>query len=214
MASAQSIIEAGYARSTANDPGKLAEDAELLAHLNRLHDRFVTLLVRALKNKLGEVSALAPLAGSPPAAAIAATVLDIIHVATASGAKVHLIDPDERDLLYHPAPAVYRTLNELRSRARADDPVAGDVLTVTTLSTAAVLDAVGDSLDARFPDRHHQLLIDALALYLDAKDDERGSAEHEKIVKEYAQSLAAFRAEFNIPPEALERLMPATAGAS
>jgi hypothetical protein len=56
----------------------------------------------------------------------------------------------------------------------------------------------------RFPVRHHQLVIDLVALYLDTKDTGRDAAAHEKLTEEIAEAKQAFALEFNLGPSALE----------
>jgi hypothetical protein len=48
MSTAQALIEAGYARSTANDAGKLASDGELLLHLNRKYQSLYAIMALSM----------------------------------------------------------------------------------------------------------------------------------------------------------------------
>lgn len=201
MATASDWIEAAYNRSAANDPGKLALDAELLLHLNRVYQRFYALFAKARPDEAAsQVSWL--LAGNPATYAIPADTIALQQLYLA-GAQVHLIPAHERARLWHMAPSMYRVGNTITSRALGGDPVAANTLTVVLLDAPATLAALGTVVDVRFPTRHHQLCIDSLALYLDTKDAGRDAEDHTKIVAEYQTALSIFAAEYALPPDAL-----------
>jgi hypothetical protein len=203
MATAQGIVEAAYSRSTANDPGKLGQDPELLDHLNRIYQRFYALFAKARPDEAGSVTTLA-LSGTPATAALAADTIALTVVRNALGAQVHVIPASEAHRLWHMAPSVIRRGNTLVSRAKTGDPVVGDVLTVEQLDPPTAITSLSTLIDARFPTRHHQLLVDGLAVYLDTKDEGRSADDHAKLMGEYGQALAAFSAEYELPPSALE----------
>lgn len=203
MATAQTFLEAAYLRSAANDPGKLAQDAELIGHVNRVFQRFFALFAKARPDEAASTGTLL-LAGNPAFVALAADLIAMVSVKTATGLQVHLIPASEKQRLWHIAPCVYRIGNTIFSRALGGDPLAGDVLTVVQLDAPATLNALGSPVDVRFPTRHHQLCIDSLALYLDTKDDGRSTEEHAKIVAEYQTALSTFASEYDLPPSALE----------
>lgn len=203
MTTAQTIIEAAYNRSASNDAGKLALDPELLDHLNRLYQRFFALFAKARPDEAGSQTTLA-LGGAPATAALPADLIAITAVRNALGAKVHVIPASESEKLWHLAPSVMRRGNALVSRAKAGDPVSGDVLTIEQLDSPLTLTGLATPIDPRFPTRHHQVVIDALAVYMDTKDDGREGSASQKLLAEYGQALAAFAAEYALPPSALE----------
>lgn len=200
---AQALLEGAYTRSASNDAGKLASDAELLAHLGRVYHRAWPLVARARPDQFGATLALT-LAGIPPTAALPADVIDVLAVQTATGTEVAVIPSTERAKSWHLAPAVYRLGLTLVSRNRGGDPISGAVLTATVLDAPAALPALTSTLDPRWPVRHTQLLVDLLAVYLSVKDTGRSAGEHAKVVAELQQSAGAFAAEFNLPPAAVE----------
>jgi hypothetical protein len=196
-------IEAAYNRSTENDPGKLAQDAELLDHANRVYQRLFALFAKARPDEAASRANLV-LAGNPAFAALAPDLIAVVGVKNAVGAKVHVIPAHEIERLWHLAPSVYRLGNTLFSRGAVGDPIAGDLLTVVQLDAPATLATLATAIDARFPTRHHQVVIDQLACYLSTKDAGRDGGEHQKLLGECGQSLAAFATEYELPPSALE----------
>jgi hypothetical protein len=203
MATAQDFIEAALVRSSANDPGKLATDGELLNHCSRLVARLFSLFARARPDKAQSTTALV-LAGNPASLALPQDLIDLRRVEKADGTKVHLIPATEKERTWHIAPSVYQVGNTLYSRAKAGDPVATDVLTLYVLDQPVALATLASVIDARFPVRHHQLVIDLLALYLDTKDVGRDASAHEKLKVELAEAKQAFALEYNLGPSALE----------
>ena len=196
-------IEAAYNRSAANDPGKLAQDAEVIGHINRVFRRFFALFAKARPDEAASTSSIVVL-GNPASYTIPDDTIAITGLLTAAGAQVHLIPEHERQRLWHMAPSMYRIGATLYSRALGGDPIGGDGLTITLLDPPATLAALTDTIDTRFPTRHHQLCIDALALYLDTKDDGRSTEEHAKLIAEYQTALSTFASEYALPPSALE----------
>lgn len=200
---AQQLIEAAYNRSAVNDAGKLAQDAELLLHLNRLYQRFYALFAKARPDEAAVLSTPA-LLGNPAAAPVPDDTIAIVSVHNAAGAQVHLVPAHTVQRLWNMAPVMYRVGGQLYSRARGGDPLAGDVLTILLLDAPTALTALVSTTDPRFPTRHHQLCIDALALYLDTKDAGRDPADHAKLIAEYQTALSTFATEYALPPAALE----------
>lgn len=191
MTSVQAIIEAAYSRSTANDPGKLAGDSELIAYLNRRYQlRFALLAAASGDNMLAKTSIA--LVGSPAALALPADMIDLIRVENASGAKVHVVPSDEKDRSWHLTPAVYRQGQSLVSLMRASDPGIASVLTLFYLDAPAALTLLASALDARYPARFENLLIVDLALYLSSKDAGRDGGEYEELQGEMAGEEKAF----------------------
>lgn len=202
MATAQEWIEAAYARSTANDPGKLAVDAELLGHLDRFYQRIYPLFAKARPDEAGTRGTWV-MSGTPAAFTIPVETFAITSLHLASGGQVHLIPVHEKERRWHIAPAVMRVGAQLVSRAMTGDPVNGTSLSVVYLDPPAPLVALNATVDTRFPTRHHQLCVDALALYLDTKDAGRDPAGHQKLMASYQGGVAAFAAEYDLAPDAI-----------
>lgn len=173
---AQTLIEAAYSRSTANDPGKLATDGELLGLANRLFQFIYAVAAVAAPERFISRTTLA-LLGAPASVTMPTDLIDIRRVQNALGAKVNVIPVEEIDRTWHLAPAVYRQGSTIVSRAGAGDPVAGDSLTAWILDAPATLAALTDALDARFPVRHVELIVVEIAMYLATKDSGRDAAE-------------------------------------
>lgn len=192
MSTVQELIEAAYVRSTANDPGKLAQDAELIGHLNRTYQGYFALMSAALPDANAAETSLTCL-GTPATATLPADVIDLLRVETAAGVKVALIPVVEKDRAWHLAPAMYRVGRSLVSRGLANDPAPGTSLTLFHLDAPAALTARGDTLDDRWPVRFDQLLVVDLALYLATKDEGgRAASEIQNLQAERAFLLAAF----------------------
>lgn len=200
---AQVIFEAGMARATSNDPGKLVVDGEVLGRLNRVFQGLYALAARQRPMAFGSNVALA-LAGSPPSAALPTDVIDIQYLRNATGGKVHLIPQAEVSRTWHIPPSVYQLGLNLVSRALTGDPVAGETLTATVLDAPAALTTLTTNLDARFPVRHHEILVNDIALYCDAKDEGRNAAAFAKLQADQRLKLAEFAAEYSLASSVLE----------
>lgn len=201
--SAQVIIEAGYARSTTNDPGKLAVDGELLGRLNRMYQSLWALAARQRPESFTSTTSLV-LGGAPPSATLPTDIVELQYIRNALSAKVHLIPVRELDRTWHITPSVYQQGLSLISRGQVGDPVAGDVLSVWLIAAATTLAALATNLDALFPVRHHEILVNDIALYLDAKDEGRDANAFARLVNDQKMKLAAFAAEYNLNVSALE----------
>ncbi len=200
---AAAILDAAYQRSSANDAGKLANDAELLAHTDRVVQRLWPLIARARPHQFQTDVAL-PLAGVPPMLLLPADLIDLLDVRTATGAKVHVIPSAERQRRWTIPPSVYRMGRSLVSRNAAGDPIVADTLTLTVLDAPAALVALSSVLDVRWPSRHYQVLIDELAVYLSTKDAGRSAQDHATLERALAASLASLASEFDLGPSVVE----------
>lgn len=192
MTTMQQIVEAAYSRSTANDPGKLATDGELVAVANRIYHALFALAAAAAPERFTSKVALAALAGAPAAAVLSTDIIDVRRVQTAAGAKVNVIPVEELDRGWHLAPCVYRQGGSLVSRGQAGDPVAGDILTVWQLDAPVDLTALASVVDARFPTRHIELIVVELAMYLATKDTGRDAAEFAALKQYRDMNMEAF----------------------
>ena len=197
--SVQTIITAAYLRSSLNDPGKLAQNAELIGHLNRAYQRSWMLIARARPDQYAASTDLT-FAGVPPTASLPANLIDLLDVTDADGATVNIIPATQRTRTWNLAPCIYRVGMSLKTRGDADDPIAGDVMTVLYLDAPEALDALADELDTRWPVRHDQLLVDYLAMYLSVKDAGRDNNDRQALIAEQRSNAAAFAAEYALAP--------------
>jgi hypothetical protein len=202
--SVQTILDAAYARSLANDPGKLAQDLELIGVLDRRYQFMWALLAAKYPDAMAARAALTALAGAPPATDVPAGVLNILRLENATGKKVWLVPIQDRGKKYVLTPAVYRLGNTLVTLGRAGDPVATDVLTSWHNDSPAALTAIGNSLDTRFHDRWAELLIVMLALYLAVKDETRRPEEVKALAAEFDQLHKIFDAVVGVASSATE----------
>ncbi len=201
MTTVETLIVAGYNRSSLNDPGKIAVDLELVGHLNRVYQRMWSLIARARPDQYNATGTLT-LAGNPPTAALPVGILDL-QEATLDGEIVNIIPATERNRAWNIAPCVYRVGTNLLSRANTGDPRAGDAIAIVYLDQPGDLTSLASELDARWPQRHDQLLVDYIALYLAVKDAGRSGGDRQSIAAELAQDVAAFASEFGIAPSNL-----------
>ena len=197
--SVQTILVGAYNRYSSNDPGKLAQDPELIAHLSRVYLRTWPLLARA-RVDLFQSEMTVTLAGFPAAAALPPDLLDVTAAFNASGDSVWIIPSNDRNRLWQLAPCVLRAGASLRSRFKAGDPIAGDVLTLTVLDSPPALVNLSDTLDPRWPIRHVQLFVDLLAAYLGVKDAGRSDSDRAALLAELKADSLALAAEFQPRP--------------
>lgn len=192
MTTAQQLIEAGYASSTANDAGRLATDTEMLGRLNRTYQGYYALWTEAAAD--GGLSLQSfTFGGAPPSVTLPTDVIDVDRLEI-NGDKANLIPVAERERTWHLAPAMYRQGLSLVSRGQAGDPIAGTVLSAWIDDAPAALSALSSVIDPRFPVRFHTLLVLDLALYLDSKDEGRDAQQHAKLDAQFAREEALFKA--------------------
>ena len=194
------IIDGGFNRSTRNDPGKLAQDPECLAHLNRIYNRSWALIARARPDEFQSEFTIT-MTGTPPTGAIPPDTIAVLGCYDASGSLVTIGPSTDRTRAYYQyVPFVWRSGNSLVSRNQLSDPATGDQLTLLILDAPAPIVATSQLLDVRWPIRQVQLLVDAMAMYFDVKDAGREPVEHSKLQSDTAPSLQAFAAEYGLPP--------------
>lgn len=201
--SAQDLIEAGYARSTANDPGKLATDDELMGRLDRTWQSLWALAARQRPDEFATVQTIV-LVGGDAHYVLPDDLIEVRRLRNATPATVHLIPVAEIDRLWHIPPSMYRTGSTLYSRRKAGDPVAGDSIDAWLLLPATPLTTLAAVVDPKFPTRHVEILSNDLALYLDAKDENRDPQQFRKLAADQGVKLAAFAQEFDLDASALE----------
>jgi hypothetical protein len=204
MTTVQQILEASYARSTDNDPGKLAVDSELIAHLNR--DYRARFALWSLKAGDAAVASLTlSLSGNPASATLPTDIIDLDRIEDASGNPVNLIPINEKARAFHLPPAVYRQGLSIVSRNKTGDPGPGQALTLFHNDAPATLANLSDTLDTRYPTRFEMLLILGLAIYLDTKDTGRDLSSNKELVDEFSRYDAMFNAEVGIDNSATQR---------
>jgi hypothetical protein len=204
MTTVQQIIEAAYARSTDNDPGKLAVDSELIAHLNRdYRARYALWSLKAGDAAIASVGLT--LGGNPAAAALPTDIIDIDRIEDSTGSKINLVPINEKNRVWHLAPAVYRQGLSIISRMQAGDPSSGQTLTLFHNDAPAALANLTDTLDVRYPARFELLLILGLAIYLDTKDTGRDLTSNKELADELARYEALFNAEVGVDSSATQR---------
>lgn len=178
---AQNLIEAAYLRSTANAPGKLAIDQELINHLDRTHQGYCALLAAAAPERwLNTV--LVTWSGSPPAlTGFGTDFIDIHRVEnTATGKEVTIGPASEKGRAWFAGvPFCWRQGIQLISRGATGDPAANDQATVYLLQNPTILTALTSTIDTRYPQRFEMLLILDLAIYLSLKDATSGGRKDE-----------------------------------
>ena len=202
MTTVQTIVAGAYLRSTTFDAGKLALDAELISHLNRVYQRVWPLIARARPDQYSAETTLT-LSGVPASATLPASILDILETQDSDGTLVNVIPSGDRQRRWNLAPCVYRIGTTLKSRNDTGDPVGGDILTMVYLDQPTTLDALTDELDTRWPVRHDQLLVDYLATYLAVKDGGMKDGDRAALRSELQQDVAALAYEYQIAPSAL-----------
>jgi hypothetical protein len=199
----QQIIEGAYAKSTANDPGRLATDAELLTRLARTYALMTALLARQRPDEWTSTTSVT-LAGADVGFDVPADTIEIRRIQNAQGKQVHLIPSNERERTTHIAPSMFQQGQRVSSRLLGGDPAAADVLSVLWLAPATGLTTLAQTIDPRFPLRHVEVLVGDLALYLDTKDDERDPGSFQKLAADHTFHLQSVAAEYNLEASALE----------
>lgn len=200
MATVQSLIESATVASTANDPGKLAGDAELIVVLNRVYQAYSAMMALSHPDRWVTSAALS-WTGTPATVTLATDAIDIRHIENALGAEVAIVPVEDKGRSWVQVPAVYRRGASLVSLNRGGDPVNGESGTLWYLDAPAALTALANSTDARWPVRHEPLLAHELALYLAMKDVGRPEEDRKAARQARDASLAIFRAEFALTPE-------------
>lgn len=216
--SAQVIVEAGMAKATGNDPGKLSSDGEVLNRLNRVYLALYALAARQRPDEFAATSDLT-MSGSPAScditAAASPALTDVIDIrrmygktgTVSAGTKIHLVPETEAFKTFQIAPVVFRRGNRIVSRAQSGDPVAADVITATVLDSPTPLTTLAVNIDTRFPARHHEILVNDVALYLDAKDEGRDAGAFQKLISDQNRAMRAFANEYSLAASALEQIL-------
>jgi len=193
-ASVQQLLEAAYSRSTANDPGKLATDGELMPVLNRIYQTLYALkAVSAPEQHTAAANiVLAAGIGTLPTDMIDIRRIEGLGGVVAAGLKINVIPVEEKDRGWHLAPRMYRQGNSIISPVGTGDPAVSDTVKLFHLDAPATLSALATTLDVRYPVRFEELLVVELAMYLSTKDATRDAAEFGKLSTYRNMQLEAF----------------------
>lgn len=168
---AKDIIEAAYARRTANHPEKLATKSELISVLSRFLQR---ISADVAKVNPWYFSTQEDVTGSSGVWDRPASAVVVMHVENASGTEVSIVPFRQRDA--EMAPRIYPLGRTFKTVGEASDPSGSDVLTFTfserldALDSTAQWDAAANTLADTWPEHHNDLLADHLAAYLAIKD--------------------------------------------
>lgn len=166
MLIAEDVVVAAMGTSTKNQPGHIATQAtELRNVVRRLLQGVFALTARVNPEFYGEREVVPFAAGGW---ARPADVELLWRIELPEGDEVIVVPSDDRKA-DTARPAVYRLGRTFYSAGNAADPIGGN-LTFLFSSRPAVLAAITDPVDARFPDQFDGLLISDLAAYLARKD--------------------------------------------
>lgn len=200
MATVQSIVEAGYAGSTANEAGDLAGDTELIGYLNRVFQAAFALAAAADPAKYSTRVTITCVAS---VATLPTDVIDVLIV-RAGGVKVHLAEVQNLHRANEIPPVMFREGNTLVSRGLPGDPGPTQVLSVSCTAPPTALTTLAQSLDARWPERYNEMLVAAVRLYLAMKDEGRSPAHLSMTAQAYTAAVTQFLRLAGLQPTALE----------
>ena len=162
------ILEAAYAKSTQNNPGTIAtETTELLQVVQRQLDGCFAVAARvnpqfyALKT---------PVAGVAGVWARPADAESIFRIETTVGDLLVVVVPYDDRTAESGLPGVYEYGQDFYTAGNASDPTGTDSLEFYYSKQPTALTALGDTLDAMWPEQFNELLILDVALYLATKD--------------------------------------------
>lgn len=200
----EQLLLGGFNRNSANDPGKLAADGELMAELNRVYQANWALAARSKPNQWSAPFSFTML-GTPPKFTLSGDLIDIIRIMDVSNKKVNVIPQNETwaGNETHLAPCVYQSGRTIYSRAQTGDPFSGQTLHGFWLDAPAPLTGLASILDERWPARHYQLLTALLAQYLSEKDAGRENSDRAATLQNVQRCALNFATEYQLEPSAV-----------
>ena len=169
------IITAALARNVKNTPGVIATSWELMNAFRRIYPVFWTIGARVNPSFFGVRELLDLKAESVPDGwARPADAEMIFRLETVTGARIALVDVEERDADPF-TPALYEWGQAFYSAGNALDPVVAEDpdITVWYSKKPDEIALVTDELEALWPEHFNELLVLELAALL-AHKDERG----------------------------------------
>lgn len=190
------IIEAAYARRTANEPDKLATKAELIAVVDRLLKLIYATVAKVNRRHFATKSA--PIAGVAGKWTRPADAISILWVENATGQRVHIVPFTDRNAEI--SPKIYPLGRDFLTNGAAGDPSATAPLTFyyakrhPSLNPALEWDDVANVLDSTWPEHFNDILVSKVARYLAIKAG-RSVDEVAYLDKEYEENLALLLAE-------------------
>jgi hypothetical protein len=163
---AEDIVVAAMASSTKNQPNRIATNAtELLDVVRRAVQGIFALTARVNPEYYGEREDVAFNVDHWPAPADA----ELIWLIEDPALQEVIVVPSTDRRADEARPAVFRLGRKFYTAGNTLDPVGG-LLRFYFSSRPATLAAIGDPIDARFPDQFKSLLVCETAIYLSLKD--------------------------------------------
>lgn len=199
---AKKLIEAAYARSSANDPDKLATDSELIAVIDRRLKHIYSFAARRNPFYFGETASVVGDGTKWPRPTNAELIFKVEADGAAGtgadrkimtvGAEVHIVPFEDREAEH--APRVYQLGRAYYSVSlAATDPSAsvnGDKIKFfsarrhASLDPALPSDDAANTLEADWPETFNDLLSLHIAKYLNIKDTARSQEEWNALAAE------------------------------
>jgi hypothetical protein len=189
--SSKTLIDAAFARSTFNDPGKLANDPELIAVIDRRVKQLYSLASGINPTFFGDQDDVTGVGG---AFAIPTDAEMVLRIEEADGTEVNIVPFEDRtnDL----APRVYQFGSSYYTVGAAGDPGDTDTLTFffskrhPDLNPTLAAAHATNNLDASWPQSFNDLIVLHLSKYLAVKDSR--SEEVPQLEKEETALLQVF----------------------
>ena len=183
------IIEAAYARSSFNDPDKLATNAELIGVIDRRMKQLYSIV--ADHNPL-YFGATQTVVGSSGTWARPADAELVFRIETQAGEEVHIVPFEDRSA--EMPPRVYEFGQKYYSVGQSGDPQPTDQLKFYYSKRHPSLDPTkppsdaANTLDATWPEQFNDLVVLHVAKYLATKD---GRPEEVALLTQEEQLLMA-----------------------
>jgi hypothetical protein len=174
---AKQIIEAAYARSTFNDPDKLATNSELIAVIDRRLKQLYSVASRANPAYFGTSANATGVASAYTRPTDAELVMRVEGVSgvVASGTEISIVPFEDRNA--EMAPVVYLFGSSYISPGGAGNPAATDTIKFyyskrhPNLDPTLASDHATNTLDTSWPEQFNDLLVLHVAKYLATKDN-------------------------------------------
>ncbi len=183
----------------------------MLNRISRVYLFIYTLMARQRPEEFASTATLT-LAGTPATLAFSSAspaltdVIDIRRIygvsgTVAAGVKIHLVPETEVYRTWQISPTVFRRGLSIVSRGASGDPANTDVIGVTVLDTPPALTTLATNIDARYPQRHYEILVNLGALYLETKDNGPRIGALQADLK---MSMMALASEYNLDASTVE----------
>lgn len=166
MATPREILIAAHAKSSKNNPGKIAtQETELLEVFKRAFRGLWTVGVRVNPEFFGDQDTVAPSNGTW---ARPADAMLIFFVEKGTGEEVDVIPLEERNSNPTGTPSIYR-LGQVY-RPAGTDPGPGDSLVFFFGRRPTMPADLDTAIDSAWPEDYNELLVNECAIYLAIKD--------------------------------------------